>query len=423
MFRGAELTRLLTSLLMLAVLGMLIVQSQDAGNWQWLCGQQASGDPIDPANSIHGRPADEAGNSNATGPSLKKTPQAGTTKQPSSKQNTSKQPSSPAGVSSAASPKADRASTAPPRAHGKALDLPPPPSGPTDLDEEERDAAIEEFQALTDRTLEMHPEEMNAYWRLFSWMQNQSPAGLRKRAIKDVVMNDFIQSADDFRGKLVALDLNVRRVLRYPAPKNRLGIKNVYEVTGFTTESQAWLYIGLTADLPKGMPIGSSVEERATFYGYFLKLQGYYRAGAKPDERPLAAPLLIGRMVWHSAAAAQAQGESFSQVFWVAISGAVLAVVGGVWLIVRFIGGPPAAVPGGTLRPLPEVPIDQWLRTAGEHRLEIGGADPGRAESDAAEGDGQSDRPLGGRLGGIGSVGHPDDWFGGNGSSNGRHEE
>ena len=382
MFRGAELTRLLSSLLMLAVLGMLIVQSQDAGNWQWLCGQQASGGPIDPANSIHGRPADD---------------------------------SSPAGVSHAAAPHADRASATSPRTHGKALDLPPPPSGPTDLDEEERDAATEEFQALTDRTLEMHPEEMNAYWRLFSWVQGQTPAGLRKRAIKDVVMNDFVQSADDFRGKLVALDLNVRRVLRYPAPKNRLGIKNVYEVTGFTTESQAWLYIGLTADLPKGMPIGSSVEERATFYGYFLKLQGYYRAGAKPDERPLAAPLLIGRMVWHSAAAAQAQGESFSQVFWVAIGGAALAVVGGVWLIVRFFGGPPAAVPGGTLRPLPEVPIDQWLRSAGEGRLEIDGADPGPAESDA-ESDGQSDHPFGGRLGGIGSVGHPGDWFGGNGS-------
>jgi hypothetical protein len=157
------------------------------------------------------------------------------------------------------------------------------------------------------------------------------------------------------------------------------------------------------------------LEERATFYGYFLKLQGYYRAGAKPDERPLAAPLLIGRVVWHSAAAAQAQGESFSQVFWVAISGAVLAVAGGIWLIVRFIGGPSAAVPGGTLRPLPEVPIDQWLRSVGEGRLEIDGADPGPAESDA-EGDGQDERPFDGRLGGIGSVGHPGDWFGGNGS-------
>ena len=216
---------------------------------------------------------------------------------------------------------------------------------------------------------------MPAYWRLFSWVRNQSLAGLSKRAVKDVVLNDFMQSPDDFRGRLVALELNVRRVLRYPATKNRLGIENIYEVTGFTTESQAWLYFGLTADLPKGMPVGSSVEEQATFYGYFLKLQGYYQAGARPNERPLEAPVLIGRMVWHPAVVAGAQGESFSQIFWVAILGAGLVVAGGVWLIVRLLGRRPAAVRGRTLQPQPIVPMDQWLRAAAEGGLEIDGAD------------------------------------------------
>ncbi len=399
MFRGAELTRLLTSLVMLAVLGMLIVQAQDARNFRWLCGQQAAGGPVDPANSIHGRPAEEVVSAGAN---------AGATGGP------------PASASQSRAGKLPVPSFgAPLRAHGKPLDLPPPPTGPTDLDEEERDAAAEEFQALTDRTLEVHPEEMNAYWRLFSWVQNQSLAGLSKRAVKDVVLNDFIQSPDDFRGRLVALELNVRRALRHPATKNRLGIKNIYEVTGFTTELQAWLYFGLTADLPKDMPVGSSVEEQVTFYGYFLKLQGYYRAGAKPDERPLEAPVLIGRLVWHSAAAAEAKGESFSQVFWAAIVGAALAVAGGVWLIVRFLGGPSAAGRGRTLRPPPTVPIDQWLRTAAEGGLEIERADADPAESDAAEGDGQSEPEYGGRLGGLRSVGEPGESSGGNGASNG----
>jgi hypothetical protein len=410
MFRGAELTRLLTSLVMLAVLGMLIVQAQDARNFRWLCGKQAAGGPVDPANSIHGRPAEEeTGSAGPGASSAKKPPQGGTTKE--------KPPQG--GTTNAARPAANRTPTAPLRAHGKPLDLPPPPTGPTDLDEEERDAAAEEFLALTDRTLEMHPEEMNAYWRLFSWVQNQSLAGLSKRAVKDVVLNDFIQSPDDFRGRLVALELNVRRVLRHPATKNPLGIKNIYEVTGFTTESQAWLYFGLTADLPKDMPVGSSVEEQATFYGYFLKLQGYYRAGAKPNEQPLEAPVLIGRMVWHSAAAAEAKGESFSQVFWMAITGAALVVAGGVWLIVRLVGGPPAAVRGRTLRPPPTVPMDQWLRTAAEGGLEIDRADAEPAESDAAEGDGQSEQEYGGGLGGLRSVGEPGELSGGNGASDG----
>jgi hypothetical protein len=161
------------------------------------------------------------------------------------------------------------------------------------------------------------------------------------------------------------------------------------------------------------------VEEQATFYGYFLKLQGYYRAGAKPNEQPLEAPVLIGRMVWHSAAAAEAKGESFSQVFWMAITGAALVVAGGVWLIVRLVGGPPAAVRGRTLRPPPTVPMDQWLRTAAEGGLEIDRADAEPAESDAAEGDGQSEQEYGGGLGGLRSVGEPGELSGGNGASDG----
>ncbi len=405
MLRGAELTRLLTSLVMLAVLGMLISEAQDAHTFLWLCGKQAAGGPADPANLIHGRPAEQGGAArNAAGARPVPKDADGTQRLAKDADGTRR---APATVE---------------RAHGKPLDLPPPPSGPTDLDEDERGAAAEEFQALTDRTLELHGEEMPAYWRLFSWVRNQSLAGLSKRAVKDVVLNDFMQSPDDFRGRLVALELNVRRVLRYPATKNRLGIENIYEVTGFTTESQAWLYFGLTADLPKGMPVGSSVEEQATFYGYFLKLQGYYQAGAKPNERPLEAPVLIGRMVWHPAVVAGAQGESFSQIFWVAILGAGLVVAGGVWLIVRLLGRRPAAVRGRTLQPQPIVPMDQWLRTAAEDGLEIDGADAEAPESDsgAADGDGQGRREYGGRLGGVRSVGEPGELSGGNGSSNGR---
>jgi hypothetical protein len=170
------------------------------------------------------------------------------------------------------------------------------------------------------------------------------------------------------------------------------------------------------------MPIGSSVEEQATFYGYFLKLQGYEPGGAKPNERPLAAPLLIGRMVWHSAAVAKAEGERFSQMFWLVIAGAGLAVAAGVWLIVRLAGGSTSAARGRTLGPLPAVPMDQWLQTAAGGGLEIDGADadavdPDAVDPDATEDDGQSDWRLGGGLGGIRPVGEPGQRFGGNGTS------
>src|SRR5436189_812904 len=41
--------------------------------------------------------------------------------------------------------------------------------GLTDTDPGEREAAAEQYQALTDRTIELAREEMPAYWRLFGW--------------------------------------------------------------------------------------------------------------------------------------------------------------------------------------------------------------------------------------------------------------
>jgi hypothetical protein len=163
----------------------------------------------------------------------------------------------------------------------------------------EREAAAEQYQALTDRTIELAREEMPAYWRLFGWTEHQSLAELTQRADKTAVLNQFLQTPDEQRGKLFQFDLNVRRVLSYDAPANSAGIKKVYEVTGWTTESKAWLYVVLSAHLPAGMPTGPDVNERVTFAGYFLKVQGYHAAGAGPRDKALAAPLLIGRMTWN----------------------------------------------------------------------------------------------------------------------------
>lgn len=168
--------------------------------------------------------------------------------------------------------------------------------GPTDADVAELAAAREQFQALTDYTLALSREEMPAYWRLFAWGEHQSLADLEGRADRSAVLNQFMQSPDEQRGKLFQLKLNVRRVLSYDAPANSAGIGRVYEVWGWTTESKAWLYVVLTAHLPPGMPVGPDVNEQVTFAGYFLKVQGYQAAGAGPQDKPLAAPLLIGRM-------------------------------------------------------------------------------------------------------------------------------
>ncbi len=200
----------------------------------------------------------------------------------------------------------------------------PAPGGATDQDSEEKEALQEELQAVADGALSIQPEEMPAYNRLLQWVENQSLAEMQKRARKDAVFNQFYQAPDKYRGQLFALKLNVRRILKY-THNNR----TLYEVWGWTNESKSWLYVGVVIDLPKGMPIGPEVYEKATLVGYFFKTQGYKEAGAKPRDIALQAPLFVGRLIWHPVEKPSAQGSDWQ---W----GLILLAVFLIYIIIRW---------------------------------------------------------------------------------------
>ena len=128
MFRGAELPRLMTGIVMLAVIFMLIVRSRDPDTWRWLASD-----------------ADKP-------PSARRSCRRA--------QRTIRQ-----------DPQQRRPDPAPPqRGPGTASRTARPPpqaaTGPTDEDPDQAEAANEEFQAITDGTLELQREEMDPYDRL-----------------------------------------------------------------------------------------------------------------------------------------------------------------------------------------------------------------------------------------------------------------
>jgi hypothetical protein len=290
MLRGAEMTRLMGGIVMLAVLYMLIVRTGEADMWRWLAPETVAVSQEQPKT--------------------------------------------------------------------KTL---PPATGPTDETPEQAEEARNEFQALSDGGVTLGPEEMEAYDRLVLWVESQSFARLRQRARSDLLFTNFHDEPDKYRGQLVTLDLNVRRIL--DGGKNRDGTQ-LYEVWGFTRESLDRLYVAVVVDLPKGMPIGPSVYENVRFAGYFLKLQGYHSAGVKPGTVPDRAPLLIGRLQWEHAAAAPA--ENSREWIWAAALLAAIALVFSLrWVYYKLKPRPPAA------RPLvPDaadgevIPIDVWLERA-----------------------------------------------------------
>jgi hypothetical protein len=237
MFRGTELPRMLTMLVLLGVVGLLMVNARNPACWRWLAEKPPAAQPVEKAR-----------------PPAAKTP-----------------------ATSAGGPVTP---------------------GPTDEDPEQRVDSAEEFAAVTDGTIGIQPEEMLAYWRLLLWTEHQSLDALQRRARGNVFFTELMQFPERFRGRLVTVDLNVRRVLAYDLEDTPLGKLRLYELWGFTEESKAWLYVAVTAHLPEGMPVGPDVYERVRLTGYFFKLQGYLEAGAKPRAPPLRAPLLVGRLTW-----------------------------------------------------------------------------------------------------------------------------
>ena len=110
-----------------------------------------------------------------------------------------------------------------------------------------------------------------------------------------------------------------------PFLKTGWALKILYEIWGWTGESQAWLYVVVTPELPAGFPTGNEVSARATCYGYFFKVQGYLEAGAAPRARPLPAPLL-SRSTGLESARSKPQVAANHDLSWVV---GISVVVGG----------------------------------------------------------------------------------------------
>lgn len=234
LFRRGEWFRLISMLFMLVILYMMIQRARDASVWRWLVNE-----------------------TNTPGPSV---------------------------------PEVGAGSEASVEDGGAIFD------GPTDLDEEEAEAARELFTAVSDRT-SLSAEEMPAYWRLWRWSRAQSVDQLRQRARRDVTLSHFLEVPDNYRGQVIRLRLHLRRSLSWEVgPEEQSGgAKVVYEAWGWSDESPNFYCIVFTQP-PPGMPIGPNVLDEVTFYGYFLKLISY----RDQQDKLRAAPLLIGRVERHA---------------------------------------------------------------------------------------------------------------------------
>ncbi len=343
-FSGAELPRLMTGLLMLAVIWMLIVRAREPGTWSWFAKldapQQAKHAAVAPTDSPPSQPQPPANKAVAT--------DGKPTEKPA-------EPPAERQADAAAKPKAERS---------KPDDV--APTGPTDEDPEQIEEARNEFQAITDGTLKLGPEEMEAYDRLVEWVKNQPFAVLKKRAEKGLWYTDLYDTPEKYRGKIVELEVEIRRAAS--VGKNRYGVP-LWEAWAFTEESRGRLYDLLVLDYPEQMPLGYKIFAKAKFVGYFLKLQGYEPASLKPGDPADKAPLLVGRVEWIPPVAVKSPVDTTQEWLW----GLALLVIIGVVFLLRAgyykltAKRRVAAAVGGRWRAAPDeesIPIEAWLERA-----------------------------------------------------------
>jgi hypothetical protein len=201
-------------------------------------------------------------------------------------------------------------------------------------------------------------------------VQNQSFDRLMERTRSDLLFTHFHDHPNKYRGQIVSLEMNVRRVLPPDDPND----PPLHEVWGFTDESRDRLYVAMVVDYPKDMPVGPKVNEKAKFVGYFLKLQGYQAFGAKPNAVPDKSPLLIGRLEWIRPVAVVQPTDTTQEWIWGLPILGIIAVVFLLRLVYQRLTHRKQAVRHEAIDHATGevIPIDAWLERAG---LEVSDAE------------------------------------------------
>jgi hypothetical protein len=303
LFRGSEFPRLMAMVLMLVVLVMMMRNARDPDTWRYFAGSDKDTFTLDEilaaeqrsasASEIQDKPADER-----------------LVVAESEPDTDSRSEAEPANDSSSDSQGAD----------SRTIDR-DDPFTVTDLDPEQREAAREQFEVITDKS-PLEKQDMGAYWRLLLWTKSQSFDELEKRARRDLLFTHFAEQPEKYRGQIVRLDMHLRRVLTNQTEELLPGVTRVYEAWGPTKESKAnWPCAIVFPDAPEGLKFGADIKQRGLFVGYFLKLISYEAV----DGKTRWAPLFIGKLRVDKSLGSAREEAAGNNNLWIWAAGAIIA--------------------------------------------------------------------------------------------------
>jgi hypothetical protein len=136
--------------------------------------------------------------------------------------------------------------------------------------------------------------ERDAWFHLLAVLRDTDAAVLRGASMGRVTYVQMFEQPDVYRGRLLTVQGMVRRVERWPAPKNDLGFDHYYRTWITPQDSPSNLLVVYCLSLPAGFPIGTELEEPVELAGFFFK-RWVYQAQDKLRTAPV---VLSGSLVW-----------------------------------------------------------------------------------------------------------------------------
>lgn len=151
---------------------------------------------------------------------------------------------------------------------------------------------------IQDNILGITNEEIDLLYSVLSRARSIPLSDLEHAASDDVDFSVLMKLADHFRGDLITVEGEMRRLRKKTVPKNRHGIETRYDAWLFTSDSGNNPYHIVCTSVPEGIPSGENIAQRTKVRatGYFFKLEAYATEGGELHSSPL---LVAKRLRWY----------------------------------------------------------------------------------------------------------------------------
>ena len=167
------------------------------------------------------------------------------------------------------------------------------------------------FANVSESRIGIRNDERDAYFTVLAKARDLPLATFDQAARRDLGYTELFNDPESYRGEVVTVSGQLRRLMPVAAEDNSHGFETLYEGWLFTDDSGSNPFRIVFCRLPEGMPTGERVRAFVRFTGYFFKRTGYQNKAGDLH----AAPLLLGQSPHWEPSVAMEFGSTWTTLF------------------------------------------------------------------------------------------------------------